>query len=89
MSEPRPVIAVVTFPGSNDDRDAALALERLGAEPADAAYVGDSPFDVQAARAAGVFSVGVAWGGIHSRERLAAEEPDALVDSAEELRDRL
>ena len=32
--EPRPKIAVVVFPGSNDDRDAALALERLGAEPA-------------------------------------------------------
>jgi phosphoribosylformylglycinamidine synthase I len=31
-SEPRPRVAVVTFPGSNDDRDAALALEHLGAE---------------------------------------------------------
>jgi phosphoribosylformylglycinamidine synthase len=30
--QPRPRIAVVTFPGSNDDRDAALALDRLGAE---------------------------------------------------------
>ena len=29
---PRPRIAVVTFPGSNDDRDAALALDRLGAD---------------------------------------------------------
>jgi phosphoribosylformylglycinamidine synthase subunit PurQ / glutaminase len=29
----RPRIAVVVFPGSNDDRDAALAFERLGAEP--------------------------------------------------------
>ena len=28
----RPRIAVVVFPGSNDDGDAALALERLGAE---------------------------------------------------------
>jgi phosphoribosylformylglycinamidine synthase len=28
----RPVVPVVVFPGSNDDRDAALALERLGAE---------------------------------------------------------
>jgi phosphoribosylformylglycinamidine synthase subunit PurQ / glutaminase len=28
-----PRIAVVVFPGSNDDRDAALALEDLGAEP--------------------------------------------------------
>jgi phosphoribosylformylglycinamidine synthase subunit PurQ / glutaminase len=34
MSEqPRPKIAVLVFPGSNDDRDAGLALERLGAEP--------------------------------------------------------
>jgi phosphoribosylformylglycinamidine synthase subunit PurQ / glutaminase len=34
MSEqPRPKIAVLVFPGSNDDHDAALALDRLGAEP--------------------------------------------------------
>jgi phosphoribosylformylglycinamidine synthase subunit PurQ / glutaminase len=33
VSEPRPRIAVLVFPGSNDDRDAALALESLGAEP--------------------------------------------------------
>jgi phosphoribosylformylglycinamidine synthase subunit PurQ / glutaminase len=31
-AEARPRIAVVVFPGSNDDRDAALALEELGAE---------------------------------------------------------
>jgi phosphoribosylformylglycinamidine synthase I len=31
-AQPRPRIAVITFPGSNDDRDAALALDRLGAE---------------------------------------------------------
>ena len=31
MTEGRPRIAVVTFPGSNDDGDACLALERLGA----------------------------------------------------------
>jgi phosphoribosylformylglycinamidine synthase subunit PurQ / glutaminase len=28
----RPLVAVVVFPGSNDDGDAALALQRLGAE---------------------------------------------------------
>ena len=34
MSEqPRAKIAVVVFPGSNDDRDAAIAFARLGAEP--------------------------------------------------------
>jgi phosphoribosylformylglycinamidine synthase len=32
VSEPRPIIPVVVWPGSNDDRDAQLALERLGAE---------------------------------------------------------
>ena len=68
--EPEPVLA---------------ALERLGAEPSQAAYVGDSPFDIQAAKAAGAFGVGVAWGGIHSDERLLAEAPDAFVRSPEEL----
>jgi phosphoribosylformylglycinamidine synthase len=32
VTDPRPRIAVVTFPGSNDDDDACLALEHLGAE---------------------------------------------------------
>ena len=32
MNDRRPRIAVLVFPGSNDDRDAALALEGLGAE---------------------------------------------------------
>ena len=29
---PRPTVPVIVFPGSNDDRDAQLALERLGAD---------------------------------------------------------
>ncbi len=32
MSDRRPRVAVVTFPGSNDDGDARLALEHFGAE---------------------------------------------------------
>ena len=62
-----------------------LALERLRAQPAEAAYVGDAPFDVKAAKAAGLFSVGVTWGGIHARERLEAEDPDVLVDTPADL----
>jgi pyrophosphatase PpaX len=62
-----------------------VALERLDAAPSEAAYIGDSPFDLAAARAANVFAVAVTWGRIHSRELLAAEEPDALVDTPEEL----
>jgi pyrophosphatase PpaX len=61
------------------------ALRRLDAEPAEAAYVGDSPFDIRAAKAAEVLAVAVGWGGIHPDERLLREEPDALVHTAEEL----
>jgi pyrophosphatase PpaX len=66
-----------------------VAVERLGAEPSAAAYVGDSPFDVNAAKAAGTFAVAVGWGGIHSDETLLAEEPDAFVRDPEELLDVL
>jgi len=64
-------------------------LSLLGARPEEAAYVGDSPFDLRAARAAGTTAVAVTWGGIHPEERLRAEEPDAVVSSAEELLDVL
>ena len=59
-----------------------LALDRLEAGPEEAAYVGVSPFDMGAARAAGVKAVAVSWGGIHPLDRLDA---DAIVDSPEEL----
>ena len=62
-----------------------LAVERLGGSPAEAAYVGDSPFDIGAAKAAGVFAIAVGWGGIHPDERLLAQEPDAFVRTPEEL----
>ena len=61
------------------------ALRRLDADPAEAAFVGDSPFDVQAGNAAGVFTIAVGWGGIHPDERLLHAGPDALVHTAEEL----
>jgi pyrophosphatase PpaX len=68
-----------------DPEPLLLAAERLGADPVDTAYVGDSPFDVRAAKAAGMFAVAVTWGRIHERARLEAEQPDAIVDTAEEL----
>ena len=62
-----------------------VAVERLAADPASTAYVGDAPVDVQAARAAGVAAIAVTWGGIHERERLEAAQPDALVETPAEL----
>jgi pyrophosphatase PpaX len=54
-------------------------LELLGNVPREqAAYVGDSPFDIAAAKAAGVKSVAVSWGAF-SEDALRAAEPDHLV----------
>ena len=61
------------------------AARRLGVDPIDCAYVGDSPFDIRAAKNAQMYSVAVTWGRIHDRETLEAEQPAAIVDTAEAL----
>jgi pyrophosphatase PpaX len=61
-----------------------LCLERLGVPTEEAAYVGDSPADIQAAIAAGVHAIGVTW-GVFSEEALVAEKPDRLVHTIPEL----
>jgi pyrophosphatase PpaX len=82
------VVAHEDTDGHKPDPDPVLhALERLGAASEEAAYAGDSPFDVRAAKAAEVFAIAVGWGGIHSDVRLLAEEPDAFVRTPEELHD--
>ncbi len=54
-------------------------LEMLGGMPPDtAAYVGDAPFDVAAARAAGTVSVAVSWGAF-TEETLREAGPDHLA----------
>jgi len=54
----RPRIAVVTFPGSQDDRDAALALESLGAEVVPVWHADSELPDVGAVTLPGGFSYG-------------------------------
>jgi pyrophosphatase PpaX len=61
-----------------------LCLERMGVAPAEAAYVGDSPADIQAAHAAGVEAVAVAW-GVFELDALTAEKPDRVVHTIPEL----
>ena len=61
------------------------ALELLGAEPRETAFVGDSPFDMGAGSAAGVFAVGVSWGGLHHEEALREAGADVVVHDQEEL----
>ena len=56
--EARPRIAVLVFPGSNDDRDAAWALGSLGAEPVLVWHGEEELPDVQAVVLPGGFSYG-------------------------------
>ncbi len=68
-----------------DPEPLLLAAERMGADPAQTAYVGDSPFDMLAAKAAGMHAIAVTWGRIHDRAKLEQVEPDAIVDTPAEL----
>lgn len=72
-----------------DPEPLRIALERLGVGAATAVYVGDSPFDIRAAKAAGMTAIAVSWGGIHPLSRLEAEEPDLVVDEPAQLVDVL
>lgn len=45
-----------------DPEPVLAALEQMNTQPAEALFVGDSPYDMQAARAAGVHALGVTWG---------------------------
>ena len=78
-----------TFGEEGPDRDAiarlavARAAERHGVTPDRCVVVGDTEHDVTCARSAGAMAVAVATGS-HTRDRLAAREPDLLLD---DLRD--
>jgi HAD superfamily hydrolase (TIGR01509 family) len=61
------------------------ALGALGLAGHETAYVGDSPEDVQMARAAGAFTVGIP-GGFPNREALLASQPDVVCESLDEVR---
>ena len=72
-------------PGNKPSADPILlCLERLGVRPDRAAYVGDSPTDMQAAHAARVDAIAVTW-GVFDTAALEAETPDVLVHTVPEL----
>lgn len=61
-----------------------MCCKKLGAEPKCSVYIGDSPSDGLAARAAGMAGVGVLWGA-NPKERLEGSF-DVLVSSVADLR---
>ena len=59
------------------------ALDQLSADAGDTVFIGDSPHDVAAGRAAGVRTAAVLWGPF-PREELARQVPDYwLMDPTE------
>lgn len=71
-----------------DPDPVVLGARRLGVDPQNCFYVGDSPFDMQAGRAAGMRTAAVLW-GMFDEETLRAESPDAVCTRFDELADLL
>jgi pyrophosphatase PpaX len=68
-----------------DPEPVLVALERLGSPPPDRVlFVGDSPLDIEAGRAAGVRTVGAFWGPF-PRDIVLAAAPDYTIESPLEL----
>jgi pyrophosphatase PpaX len=62
------------------------ALALLRSTPRDAIFVGDSPHDIEAGRAAGVFTVGVTWGAF-TPDEMARSGANAVIHRIEALAD--
>lgn len=63
-------------------------LLRLGLEAKNVVTVGDSSIDIQAAKAAGVFSIGVLWGSLN-KVSLEDSNPELLCKTVKELKEFL
>lgn len=67
---------------------ALMALEKVGSEPENAVFVGDSMYDIGCAKNAGIISVAVGWQTAIPTEILYGPEgPDYVIDKAEDLFD--
>ncbi len=60
------------------------AMAETGAEPSRTVMIGDTDFDMEMARAAGVAGLGVSW-GYHPRTRLEAAGAVRILDRFDEL----
>jgi phosphoglycolate phosphatase len=61
-----------------------MALRQMAIEPAECVYVGDTPEDVEMARAAGVRAIAV-LGPFPTERRLRAARPEFLLDNLQQL----
>ena len=71
-------------PSKPDPSMILAALRETGMEPQDAIMIGDTGFDMEMARSAGVRRIGVTW-GYHDHARLVESGAEHLVHSFDEL----
>jgi len=75
----------VELVGTKPDRE---MLDRVSAAlevaPAASVMIGDTEYDIVMGRAAGYRTCAVTWGN-HSRDRLARQQPDHILDAPEQL----
>ena len=76
--------------GSTRNKAEGLATlcESAGVNPQKVLYLGDTVYDIQAAKQAGVRSAGIST-GYHLAERLAAENPDVLLPNLTKLKEAI
>jgi len=67
-----------------DPTPVVAALVRLGASSEDAVFIGDSPFDCMAGRAAGVSTAAALWGAF-DRDILEPQAPDHWLECPEQV----
>lgn len=71
------------------DPHVALGIAaRFGSPPAETVFVGDSAVDIRTGKAAGMTTVGVAW-GFRRREELMENNADIIINSPVELLDHV
>ncbi|MDE1855865.1 MAG: HAD family hydrolase [Candidatus Micrarchaeota archaeon] len=74
------------FFGNARDKSTAIlhALQNQNIHPSQVVYIGDTIYDIRAAKKADVNSVGITT-GYHAKERLMMEDPNLVVDSLTEF----
>jgi phosphoglycolate phosphatase len=71
-------------PVKPDPRAGLQIIRDFGIVPEQAVFVGDSPADIQTAKACGSFALGVSW-GLRSAKELRQNKADVIISSPDEL----
>lgn len=74
----------VGVPRKPDPTSCRMVMQQLGVQPEQVLYVGDSGTDMQTAKNAGLYAVGVTW-GFRSKEVLLEHGADILVHRPEQI----